>query len=220
MSARFFRSFFGKRQTDGESTTAEAAERPRLIIGIGNPGKDNALNRHNVGFWLVNRLARRYQIALKTHTSLVSMGEGKIERYDVVLAKPRTYVNRSGEAVAALARRYRVNPQEILVVCDSLDLPVGAMRLRPAGSHGGHKGLRSVISRLGVSGFPRIRIGIGRPLRNGEPVYDPSAIADYVLSDPPRDERALLDEAVARAIEAIGCMMTEGLETAMNRYNT
>lgn len=193
--------------------------RPRLIIGIGNPGKDNALNRHNVGFWLVNRLARRHGISLKTHTSLVSMGEGKIEGYDVVLAKPRTYVNRSGEAVAALARRYRVSPQEILVVCDSLDLPVGAMRLRPEGGHGGHNGLKSIITRLGVSNFPRIRIGIGRPYRNGEPAYDPAVIAEYVTSDPPSDERALLNEAVERAIEAVGCMMIEGLEAAMGRYN-
>lgn len=203
----------------GEADRPEEAPCPRLIIGLGNPGRDNAHNRHNVGFWLVNRLARRYGIPLKTHARLATTGEGRIEGRQAVLAKPRTYVNRSGEAVAALARRHGTRKEEILIVCDSLDLPVGTLRIRLRGGHGGHNGLRSIVSRLGTSDFPRIRIGIGRPVVRGEPSYDPAVIAEYVLSDPPPEERAALDGAVARGVEAVALMMTEGVEAAMNRFN-
>jgi PTH1 family peptidyl-tRNA hydrolase len=188
-------------------------------VGLGNPGGEHSHTRHNVGFWCVNRLSRRYGIPVKTHTSLVTMGQGLVEGSQVILAKSRTYVNRSGEAVAALVRRYKVSPGELLVVCDSLDLPVGAVRVRPQGGHGGHKGLQSIIKHLGIEDFPRIRIGIGRPLVDGEPAYDPEVIAEYVLSDPPMEERQALDEAVAQAIDIVACMMTEGLEAAMNRFN-
>lgn len=198
---------------------ASGAPAPRLIIGLGNPGRDNAHNRHNVGFWLVNRLARRYGIPLNTRTRLATIGEGRIEGREALLAKPRTYLNRSGEAAAALARRYSARQEEILIICDSLDLPVGTLRIRPKGGHGGHNGLRSIVSRLGTSDFPRIRIGIGRPLVRGEPSYDPAVIAEYVLGDPPPEERAALDKAVARGVEAVALMMTEGVEAAMNRFN-
>jgi PTH1 family peptidyl-tRNA hydrolase len=221
----FLRSLLPRRRRgEGDArptpdVSPHAAPPIRLIVGLGNPGREHSHTRHNVGFWCVNRLGRRYGVPLKTHTSLATMGEGLIEGGEVILAKPRTYVNRSGEAVAALVRRYKVSPGELLVVCDSLDLPVGAVRVRPQGGHGGHKGLQSVIERLGIDDFPRIRIGIGRPLVDGEPTYDPEEIAEYVLSDPPPGERRLLDEAVARAIEVVACVMTEGLEAAMNRFN-
>jgi PTH1 family peptidyl-tRNA hydrolase len=219
------RSFFNKplsssrSHLDGIGGESGEAPSPRLIAGLGNPGRDNAHNRHNVGFWLVNRLARRYGIPLKTRTSLATIGEGRIEGRETILVKPRTYVNRSGEAVAALVRRHAVRPEEILIVCDSLDLPVGALRIRQKGGHGGHKGLRSIVSRLGTSDFLRIRIGIGRPLVDGEPSYDPAVIAEYVLSDPPPEERRALDEAVTRAVDAVTLMMSEGVEAAMNRFN-
>lgn len=190
-----------------------------LIIGLGNYGRDYAHNRHNIGFWCVNRLARSYAVPLKAHTSLATLGQGIVEGRPAILVKPRTYVNNSGDAVAALARRYRVPPQRLLVICDSLDLPVGAVRVRASGSHGGQKGLKSIIDRLGVNSFPRIRIGIGRPVVGGEPVREPEAIAEYVLSDPPRDERQALDEAVETVIAAVACIMEEGLEAAMNRFN-
>jgi peptidyl-tRNA hydrolase, PTH1 family len=221
----FLRSLFPQRRRGDESgrlapeASAQTATRIRLIVGLGNPGGEHSHTRHNVGFWCVNRLGRRYGVPLKTHTSLVTMGQGQIEGSEVILAKPRTYVNRSGEAVAALVRRYKVSPAELLVVCDSLDLPVGAVRVRPQGGHGGHKGLQSIIQRLGVDDFPRIRIGIGRPVVDGEPAYDPEVIAEYVLSDPPPGERRLLDEAVARAIDVVASVMTEGLEAAMNQFN-
>ena len=221
----FLRSLFPQRPlVEGDARpnpelSPETTPRIRLVVGLGNPGGAHSHTRHNVGFWCVNRLARRYGIPLKTHTSLVTMGQGLVEGSEVILAKPRTYVNRSGEAVAALVRRYKVSPAELLVVCDSLDLPVGAVRVRPQGGHGGHKGLQSIIARLGIEDFPRIRVGIGRPVVDGEPTYDPEEIAEYVLSDPPPAERRLLDEAVAQAIDVVACVMTEGLEAAMNRFN-
>jgi len=220
----FLRSLFPQRRGDESGRLApeaspQTATRIRLIVGLGNPGGEHSHTRHNVGFWCVNRLGRRYGIPVKTHTSLVTMGQGLVEGSQVILAKPRTYVNRSGEAVAALVRRHKVSPAELLVVCDSLDLPVGAVRVRPDGGHGGHKGLQSIIKHLGIEDFPRIRIGIGRPVVDGEPTYDPEEIAEYVLSDPPPGERRLLDEAVARAIDVVACMMTEGLEAAMNQFN-
>jgi len=221
----FLRSLFPRRRPVEESVRPAAEASPhttpqiRLIVGLGNPGGEHSHTRHNVGFWCVNRLGRRYGVPLKKHTSLATMGQGLIEGSEVILAKPRTYVNRSGEAVAALVRRYKVAPGELIVVCDSLDLPVGAVRLRPQGGHGGHKGLQSIIKHLGIEDFPRIRIGIGRSLVDGEPTYDPEEIAEYVLSDPPPDERRLLDEAVARGIDVVACVMTEGLEAAMNRFN-
>jgi peptidyl-tRNA hydrolase, PTH1 family len=216
----FLRSLFSNRpDKEGDEAAPKPPSNIRLIVGIGNPGREHAHTRHNVGFWCVNRLARRHGISLKTHTSLVTMGEGLVEGNKVILAKPRTYVNRSGEAVAALVRRYGVSPRELLVICDSLDMPVGAVRVRAQGSHGGHKGLQSIIQRLGVNDFPRIRIGIGRPVVGGEPSWDPEVIAGYVLSDPPPEERRALDDAVGQAIDAVVCMMTEGLEAAMNRFN-
>jgi PTH1 family peptidyl-tRNA hydrolase len=214
----FLRSLFPQRRRGEESerpaskASPQTAPRIRLIVGLGNPGGEHSHTRHN-------RLGRHYGIPVKTHTSLVTMGQGLVEGSEVILAKPRTYVNRSGEAVAALVRRYKVSPGELLVVCDNLDLPVGAVRVRSQGGHGGHKGLQSIIKHLGIEDFPRIRIGIGRPLVDGEPAYDPEVIAEYVLSDPPPGERRLLDEAVARAIDLVACVMTEGLEAAMNRFN-
>lgn len=188
-------------------------------MGLGNPGRDYAHNRHNVGFWCVNRLARSYAVALNSRTSLATLGQGHIEGRDVILAKPRTYVNNSGEAAAALVRRFRVLPDRLLVICDSLDLPVGAVRVRSRGSHGGHKGLKSITERLGVDGFPRIRVGIGRPLVAGEPSFDPDVIAEYVLSDPPPGERRELDEATETVIAAVAYILEEGVEAAMNRFN-
>ncbi len=201
----------------GEGDTA--SYQVRLIAGLGNPGGEYAANRHNVGFWTVNRLARRHGIDLKTGGQ-AALGEGRIGEREVALAKPRTFVNESGRAVWNLIKRLKLDDaRELLVVCDDLDLPVGKVRLRSRGGHGGHKGLRSIIEATGSDQFPRLRIGIGRPVVDGEPSYEPDVIAAYVLSDPPPRERDLLDDAVERAIEAIEVALTEGLEQAMGRFN-
>ena len=144
---------------------------------------------------------------------------GSIAGVPVLLAKPRTFVNRSGQAVAAIQRNFKIDIDRTLVICDDLDLPVGTLRLKPGGGHGGQKGLRSVIGALGGGDFPRLRIGIGRPVVDGEPSRDPRAVADYVLSDPPPQEAEALQATVADAAEAVETVLREGLETAMSRHN-
>ncbi len=193
--------------------------RVRLVVGLGNPGGEYGGNRHNVGFWTVNRLARRHGIDFETGGQ-AALGKGRVGGQEVALAKPRTYVNQSGQAVWNLIKRLELdNAQELLVVCDDLDLPVGKVRLRPRGGHGGQKGLQSIIEATGSDQFPRLRIGIGRPVVDGEPSYEPDVVASYVLSDPPPEERDLLDEAVERVIEATEAVLTEGIERAMARFN-
>ena len=193
--------------------------RVRLVAGLGNPGSEYAGNRHNAGQWVVNRLARRHDMKFDA-SGQASLAKGEVGRREVTLAKPRTYVNESGRAVWNLIKRLKLDDaQELLVVCDDLDLPLGKVRLRPSGGHGGHKGLQSIIQATGSDQFPRLRIGIGRPLVRGEPAYDPDVIANYVLSDPPPEEREALDQAVERGVEAIELVVTQGVEAAMQRYN-
>lgn len=189
-----------------------------LIVGLGNPGPAYSHNRHNVGYWSVNRLARLHGIPLKARR-LATIGQGSIAGAPVVLSKPRTFVNRSGHAVGALLRNFGIKPEEMLVICDDLDLPVGRLRLRAGGGHGGQKGLRSIIGAIGSDGFGRLRIGIGRPVVDGAPSWEPEVVADYVLSDPTREEAEALQGAVADAAEAAKTVLHEGLEAAMNRYN-
>lgn len=191
----------------------------RLIVGLGNPGEEYAGNRHNVGFWTVNRLARRHGMEFSV-SGKVALGSGQIGGREVALAKPRTYVNESGAAVWNLIKRLKLDDAaELLVACDDLDLPAGKIRLRPDGGSGGYKGLQSIIDATGGDRFPRLRIGIGRPVVNGQPSWDPEHVANYVLSDPPPEERALLDQAVDRAVEAIELAVAESIEAAMARYN-
>jgi PTH1 family peptidyl-tRNA hydrolase len=189
-----------------------------VIVGLGNPGPAYAHNRHNVGYWVVNRLARRHGINLKARR-LAALGEGAIHGKEVLLVKPRTYVNASGHAVAAALRNVKVPPERLLILYDELDLPTGRLRIKPKGSHGGHNGLRSIVSAVGSSDFPRMRIGIGRPHVDGEPTWDPDVVAVWVLSDPSPDEAQALHDAVARAAEAVELAIAEGVEAAMNRYN-
>ncbi len=199
---------------------AASAGRIRLVVGLGNPGEPYAHNRHNVGYWTVNRLARRHGIEFDVRTASYFLGEGVIAGHRVALAKPRTYMNRSGDAVWNLVKRLKLDgPSELLLVYDELDLPVGKVRIRTKGGPGGQKGVAHIIERLGTNEFPRVRIGIGRPVVDGQPTWDPDVVAAYVLSDPPPDERSLLDEAVARAVEAIEVAIAEGIEAAMNRFN-
>jgi PTH1 family peptidyl-tRNA hydrolase len=189
-----------------------------LLAGLGNPGPVYSRNRHNVGYWCVNRLARLHGIPLKAKR-LATIGDGSIADVPVLLTKPRTFVNRSGHAVAALLRNFKIERERMLVICDDLDLPVGKLRLRAGGGHGGQKGLRSIIGATGSGDFPRLRIGIGRPVVDGQPSRDPDAVADYVLSNPTPQEVEALQTTVAQAAEAVEAVLRDGLEAAMNRYN-
>jgi PTH1 family peptidyl-tRNA hydrolase len=189
-----------------------------LIVGLGNPGPEYSHNRHNVGYWCVNRLARLHGIQLKTK-HLAALGEGTIAGSAVLLVKPRTYVNASGQAVSAAMRHVKVPPERVIVIYDELDLPAGRLRIKSKGGHGGHNGLRSIAGAVGSTDFPRIRIGIGRPHLDGEPTWDPKEVAPYVLGDPSGDDAKVLQDAVARTAEAVEMMISEGVEAAMNHYN-
>jgi len=183
-----------------------------LIVGLGNPGPKYAANRHNVGFHCLDWLAAAHDLTFDRRQKKAHVALDSIHGRRVVLAKPQTFMNESGRAAVPLARFYKAPPERMLVVYDDLDLPLGALRLRPEGSSGGHKGMRSIIEQLGGRDFPRLRIGIGRPPGRMDP-------AAYVLQDFSAQERPLLEETLERAVAAIETWLMEGIETAMNRYN-
>ena len=184
----------------------------RIVVGLGNPGGQYAETRHNIGFWCVDRLARDRSITLDRRHRSALVGEGAIEGHRVVLAKPRTFVNRSGQTVSYLLARYRVSPKKLLVIYDDMDLPVGKIRLRLDGGAGGHNGMKSIIETVGSQDFPRLRVGIGRPPSG-------SAQVEYVLGNMSNGERKLADEGVERAVEAVECVVGDGITVAMNRFN-
>jgi peptidyl-tRNA hydrolase, PTH1 family len=182
-----------------------------LIAGLGNPGRKYAANRHNIGFMAVDRLAEQYGIALGKVQNRALVGNGRIAGQSVILAKPQTFMNLSGDAVGPLASYYRIPPERVLVVYDELDLPFGSLRLRPGGGPGGHNGMRSIINHVGPD-FPRLRLGIGRP-----PGQMPAAA--YVLQDFGRGDLPLLNDILDEAIGAILTFLSEGIELAMSKHN-
>ncbi len=183
----------------------------KLIAGLGNPGREYHGTRHNVGFEVIERLSGRHRIAVRSRRNRAVVGEGTIGGEQVVLARPQTFMNRSGEAVAGLARRYRIAPEDIIVIYDDVNLPLGKLRIRARGSSGGHNGMKSVIGSLGSEEFPRVRIGIGGPNRRD--------MIDHVLSRFSRAEGPIVREAVERAADAVEMYMADGPEAAMNRFN-
>ncbi len=182
-----------------------------LIVGLGNPGPEYAGNRHNAGFQCLARFAERHGLRFSFYRFRASLAEGTVASRRVLLARPLTYMNESGQAVAPLVRRYGVPMAGLLIVYDDLDLPLGRIRLRAGGSSGGHRGLDSILRHLGTTEVPRLRLGIGRPAY-GDPV-------DYVLSDWRPEERMVMDAAYDRASQAIDCFLEEGIVAAMNRFN-
>jgi peptidyl-tRNA hydrolase, PTH1 family len=182
-----------------------------LVVGLGNPGERYRLNRHNIGFHCVGRLARDHGIAMNKRRFKAAWGQGRIAGEPVVLAMPQTFMNDSGQAVAPLSRWFKIPPERIMVVYDDLDLPVGRVRLRPGGSSGGHHGIESIIAHLGTREFNRLRIGIGRP-EFGDPI-------DYVLNDISREQEPALAEGCEVAARAIECFLERGIREAMNQYN-
>ncbi len=192
----------------------------KLIVGLGNPGKAYAHNRHNIGFRCINHLARLHSIQAKKHQCQSQTGSGKIGGVKVLLAKPKTFVNLSGEAVGQLIRKYSMAVDDLIVICDDLDLPLGKLRLRPGGSAGGHKGINSLISALGSKDFCRIKVGIGRPTKEeGTAITDEDAIVDYVLSDFIPQEETAINQAIARVAEAVHYILAEGITAAMIKFN-
>ena len=189
------------------------APAPFLAVGLGNPGRDYRSNRHNVGFMLLDRLAARLGLTFSRYQFKALVTKGEYQQQKLVLAKPQTFMNLSGQAVSALVRFYKVPMENLLVVYDDVDLPLGTLRLRPAGGSAGQKGMTSIIEKLGIQDFPRLRIGIGRPSGRME-------AAAYVLQDFSTAETELLSITLDRAVDAVLTFVTEGLTMAMNRYNT
>lgn len=182
-----------------------------LIVGLGNPGRKYKANRHNIGFMAVDRLAEKFGISLNSVKNRAIVGDGRIHQRAVLLAKPQTFMNLSGDSVGALASFYKIAPENVLVVYDELDLPFGALRLREKGGAGGHNGMKSIINHLGQE-FPRLRLGIGRPPGQLAP-------ASWVLRDFGEDERPLLNIVLNEALQAIETFLTEGIQLAMSRHN-
>lgn len=182
-----------------------------LIVGLGNPGVRYAKTRHNVGFHCVDRLAEVYGWTFSRQQSKALLASGEREGLKISLVKPMTYMNLSGQAVATLARFYKVAPQDILVICDDLDLPVGRLRLRPDGGSAGQKGMESIIQSLGTDAFPRLRVGIGRPV-HGDAV-------EYVLQGFDEDEAITMSRVYDRVVSAVSVFLREGIDAAMNEFN-
>jgi PTH1 family peptidyl-tRNA hydrolase len=192
----------------------------KLIVGLGNPGKAYAHSRHNIGFRCINYLAKLYAIPVKKHQCHSQIGTGKIAGVEVLLAKPKTFVNMSGEAVGRLMHKYNIPVNDLLIIYDDLDLPLGKIRIRHGGSAGGHKGIKSIISAIGNQDFPRIKVGIGRPTdKDDTPISDEEAIVGYVLSDFIPAEDRIIKPAVSRVAEAVQCFLAEDIIAAMNKFN-
>lgn len=188
----------------------------KLIIGLGNPGREYTGTRHNIGFAVLAELARKHGLNFDKRCCHSRTGEGRIIGQEVVLAKPQTYMNLSGNAVAALMRRYKLKLSDILVVHDDIDLPLGKIRLRANGSAGGHNGIKSIIASVGSMDFARLKIGIGRP---ESPDVERREVVDHVLTGFNADERKAAEEAIGNSVQAIVLVVEQGLEAAMNRFN-
>lgn len=185
----------------------------KLVVGLGNPGRAYRWTRHNMGFQLIDILSEKRGIEVSRRGMKSLYGMGKIGQEGVILAKPLTYMNLSGEAVGQLLRFFKIPPQELVVLHDDLDLPWGKIRIRVRGGYGGHQGVKSIIEAVGSDRFVRMKVGIGRPAESDQ---DP---ADYVL-EPLRDqEREEFKDVVRRAVEAVEVVLLEGPQEAMDRFH-
>jgi PTH1 family peptidyl-tRNA hydrolase len=190
----------------------------KLIVGLGNPGRGYAHNRHNIGFLCLSHFARAQGIRFDKKQSKARIGRGEAAGNEVVLTKPQTYMNHSGQSVSLLIKRFKVNLDDLLVVHDDLDLPLGKIRIRQGGGSGGHKGVGSIIFSLESQDFVRIRVGVGRPEAPPDSITEDDIIA-YVLSDFTAEEKQVISQVIPQVSEAIHCLLNEGLGTAMNNYN-
>lgn len=186
----------------------------RLIVGLGNPGCEYETTRHNVGFWWVDELARLQKLSFKNETKFHGLAaRGQLQGHEMLLLKPQTFMNVSGRSVGALVQFYKIAPSEILVVHDDLDLQPGVARLKLGGGHGGHNGLKDIIAHLGTRDFWRLRLGIGHP-------GDRAEVVNFVLNDPRKEELALIEQAVQRALEISDLIITGKQEAAMLKLHS
>ena len=186
----------------------------KLIVGLGNPGREYEETRHNAGFWWVDAFARAQHFAFKAEGKFHGLAaRGMVQSHELFLLKPQTFMNVSGRGVGALAQFYKIAPEQILVVHDELDLPPGSAKLKLGGGHGGHNGLKDIIAHLGSREFWRLRIGIGHP-------GDRAEVVNYVLNAPRREEMALIEQAMQRA-QDVAHLIAEGkLEAAMLKLHS
>ena len=183
-----------------------------VIVGLGNPGARYQGTRHNLGFRCVDKLGETWGIRQSDKRAKAVLGQGHRGGRPVVLAKPRTFVNNSGECIEYLIARFGAKPQELVIVYDDMELAVGRLRIRPGGSDGGHNGIRSIISTIHTQDFPRIRIGIGPPAPGEDWV-------SHVLGRFSEDEAKVIADTEVRVVDAVNCMIEEGIDAAMNRFN-
>ena len=183
-----------------------------VIVGLGNPGSKYAGTRHNVGFDFLDRFSKAVSIQVGPGKGPFYSGTGVYRREKLILVKPTTYMNLSGNAVQQVLHYYKIEPEDCLVCYDDLDIPIGKIRLRPDGSAGGHNGIKDIIQKLGTHDFPRLRIGIGNEFSKGQKV-------NYVLSRFNSDEKKIIDETLDTAVDAALRFVTDGIDSAMNAFN-
>lgn len=184
----------------------------KLIVGLGNPTEKYQGTRHNVGFEVIDTLVEKYNVPLDIIKHKGMYGKGKIEGQTVILLKPMTFMNLSGESVSAVAKYYKIPSEDIIVIYDDINLDVGRLRIREKGSAGGHNGIKNIISHLGTEEFPRIRVGVGMKPSKMD-------LADYVLSHFSENDQALMNQGYERACEALKLLLVDDIPQAMNKYN-
>jgi PTH1 family peptidyl-tRNA hydrolase len=191
---------------------AELTGGSTLLVGLGNPGREYRDTRHNIGFMLVDAIARRLEVEFKRTQAKALITDGRYQGHKIILVKPQAFMNRSGQATSTLLKFYKLSPDNLLVAYDDVDLPFGAIRMKRSGGSAGHKGMKSIIEQLGTQEFPRLRLGVGRP-----PGYKQAA--NYVLKPFDKDEVDFLDNFLERAGDAALALVREGLDYAMTNYN-
>ena len=188
-----------------------------LIVGLGNPGKKYEGTRHNMGFMTADILAERWSVAFSDHKGLAMLGKGAMNlqgrNVKFFLAKPLTYMNDSGNAVASISAYYQIQPDHVVVIHDDMDLEFGRIKVKAGGSAGGHNGIKNIIAHLGTDVFPRVKVGVGAP---SHPDYD---MVDWVIGSFSAQERKIVDEALDRALDAAECIISRGMTEAQNRFN-
>lgn len=185
-----------------------------LIAGLGNPGKQYEMTRHNIGFHTIDYIADKLGVKVTKLKNKAIYGEGNINGHKVLLVKPQTYMNLSGDSLVEFVKFYKIPIENVIVISDDIDLAVGRIRIRQKGSAGGHNGLKSIISRLGGENFQRVRIGVGAPAHED---YD---LADFVLGRFGKDEIPVLEEAIIKAHKAVEEIVAHGVDSAMNKFNS
>jgi PTH1 family peptidyl-tRNA hydrolase len=190
----------------------------KLIVGLGNPGRIYAHNRHNVGYRCLNYFAKLHSIRFDHRQCWARVGAARIESEQLLLAKPVAFMNLSGRPVACLVSRHGIPLSNLLIIYDDMDLPVGRIRLRKSGSSGGHKGMDSIIGALGSQAFSRMRVGIGRP-DGVEKTVSEDTVVNYVLSDFSPQEEAIIKPVITKVAEVINFLLSEGIDAAMGKFN-